>query len=615
VNEFANRKQYILVFFAFVAAILLIRLFYIQVVDGTYKRIANQNGTRNEVIYPARGLIYDRNGELLVGNQTVYDIVVVPRELSTFDTAALAQVLGISADQIVATLRDIKAKAKKIAAFQPTLFYKQISTEAFALLREKWFKLPGFYALPRSVRTYPRSVAGNLIGYISEADSSTIAADMFYTQGSYAGKIGIEQAYELPLRGKRGLNVYVRDVYNRIKNSYADGMHDTVATPGANIVCTIDAGLQEYGERLMANKVGSIVAIEPATGEILSLVSTPGFDPSLFNDVHQLAARGALSTDPMKPLFNRAVMAQYPPGSTFKCLNALVGQQEGVATVGTSYPCSNGYYSGRLHVGCHKHFSPTTLVQSLQVSCNAYHCHLFRSIIDKYDIPQEGFNAWRRHIASFGIGQRLGTDIPNELRGLLPTVATYDRQHGANRWKSLSIVSLAIGQGELGVTPMHMANVAATIANRGFFYTPHVVKEIQGGQPDSRFLTPHATTISPAHFAPVVEGMYMAVNSEFGGTARHVKIADIALCGKTGTAQNPHGQDHSAFICFAPKDNPKIAVAVYIENGGSGAKWAAPTASLMVEQYLKKKVTRKWLEDYVLNGDLIHQQSSVPKEQ
>ncbi|MDR0413896.1 MAG: penicillin-binding protein 2 [Prevotellaceae bacterium] len=613
-NEFANRKVYIIAFFVLAGVVILGRLFYIQVIDSYYKRMADQNVMRYEIQYPARGLIYDRNGKLLVGNQTVYDIVVIPRELAAFDTATLSQVLEISPEQIQATLYAIKSKAKKTAAYQPALFRRHVSTEAFALLQEKWFKFPGFYSQARSIRSYPRRVAGNLIGYIGEVDTTSIAADPFYTQGSYIGKIGVEYSYEKALRGKRGVSIYMRDVYNRVKNSYANGRLDTAALPGDNIVCTIDATLQEYGERLMQNKAGSIVAIEPATGEILTLVSTPNFDPELFIDVHRAAERNALSTDPMKPLFNRAVMAQYPPGSIFKCINALIGLQEGTVSEHTTYSCQGGYSVGRRYVGCHYHFSPTNLPQSLQVSCNTYYCHVFRGIIDKYNDPRKGLNIWRRHIESFGIGRKLNSDIPNELRGILPTTATYDRMHGENRWKSPTIISLAIGQGELGVTPLHMANIAATIANRGFYYTPHIVKSIRGERPDSSFLVPHATTVNSSHFEPVVQGMYLAVNGDFGGTARIARIQGVEVCGKTGTAQNPHGEHHSVFICFAPKDDPRIAVAVYVENGGAGAKWAAPTASLIVEKYLTKNISRTWLESYVMDANLMPHNHAQTKQ-
>ena len=610
-NEFANRKTYITGFFILVFAIIIGRLFYIQVIDGYYKDTAEHNVMRYEILYPARGLIYDRNGALLVSNQTVYDIMVIPRELADFDAYELARVLGMTEEQVHSTLTAIKSKAKKAAAYQPALFRRQVPIEAYALLQEKLFNFPGFYTQARSMRAYPRKLAGNLIGYIGEADTATIAADQFYVQGSYMGKIGIERSYEAALRGKRGVAIFRRDAYNRMLDSYAGGAYDTVAIPGANVVCTIDAELQEYGEKLMQNKLGSIVAIEPSTGEILTLVSSPNFDPEIFIDVYRASERNALALDLNKPMFNRAVMAQYPPGSIFKCINALVALHEGTVSVNTKHSCDGAYYYANKKVSCHRHPSPVNLPQSIGVSCNAYHCYTFRGVIDNpaFGSPQAGFAEWRRHVESFGIGRKLDTDIPNELRGLLPTVATYDRMHGVNRWKSASIVSLAIGQGELGVTPLHMANLAAIIANRGFYYTPHLVKGIQGQRVDKRFTTPHTTTIGFEHFHPVVEGMYLAVHSDYGGTARVARMPDIAICGKTGTAQNPHGDDHSIFICFAPRDEPKIAMAVYVENGGAGATWAAPIASLMVEKYLKKKVSRAWLEDRVVNGNLLPQNS------
>ncbi|MGL5960107.1 MAG: peptidoglycan D,D-transpeptidase FtsI family protein, partial [Bacteroidales bacterium] len=547
-----------IVFFLIASFVLLGRLFYIQIIDGYYKRIANQNGMRYEILYPARGLIYDRHGTLLVGNQTVYDIEVVPREVGTFDTITLARALDLSPAQIALNIATIKAKAKKNAAFQPVLFRRQVSMEAFALLQEKWFKFPGFYVQPRSIREYPRKLAGNLIGYIAEADTGDISKDNFYIQGSYVGKIGIERAYESILRGRRGVSIYMRDVHNRVREPFANGKLDTTAIAGNNLVCTIDVELQEYGEKLMQNKLGSIVAIEPSTGEILALISAPNFDPEAFIDVRRISERTSLSLDPYKPLFNRAVMAQYPPGSIFKTVNALIALQEGVITPYTTCSCNRGYYAGSQRVGCHTHVSPVNLMQSLQMSCNAYYCHSFRAIIDKpaFGSPQAGFDVWRKHVESFGIGSKLESDIPNELRGLLPTHKIYDKMHGANRWKSLSIISLAIGQGELGVTPLHMANLAAIIANRGYYYPPHVIKNIQGRTINKHFTTPRFTSIASSHFEPVVEGMYLAVNGGAGKTAASAYVPYLDVCGKTGTAQNPHGADHSIFICFAPRHNP-----------------------------------------------------------
>ncbi|MGL4363760.1 MAG: penicillin-binding protein 2 [Bacteroidales bacterium] len=614
-NEFASRKRHLIGFLLIASFVLLGRLFYIQIVDSYYKRIAEKNGMRYEVLYPARGLIYDRNGTLLVGNQTVYDIEIVPREVQNFDTLTLAKVLGQTPTQIALTIATLKAKAKKNAAFQPVLFRRQVSVEAFALLQEKWFKFPGFYVHPRSIRQYSRKLAGNLIGYIAEADTSDIAKDNFYIQGSYIGKIGIEKAYESILRGKRGVSIYMRDVHNRVREPFANGSLDTIAIAGNNLVCTIDVELQEYGEKLMQNKLGSIVAIEPSTGEILAMISAPNFDPETFIDVRRAGERNALSIDPHKPLFNRAVMAQYPPGSIFKTVNALVALQEGVITPYTMNSCNRGYYAGNQRVGCHGHFSPVNLMQSLQVSCNSYYCHIFRNIIDKPGLgsPQAGFEMWRKHVESFGIGTKLESDIPNELRGLLPTHTIYDNMHGRNRWKSLSVISLAIGQGELGVTPLHMANLAAIIANRGFYYPPHVIKSIQGETVSNHFTTPRFTSIASSHFEPVIEGMSLAVNGGPGRTAGSAYIPHIEVCGKTGTAQNPHGADHSVFICFAPRHNPKIAVAVYVENSGFGATWAAPTASLIVEKYLKRNISRSWVEERVVNANLLPHNNVVKK--
>jgi penicillin-binding protein 2 len=614
VNKFANKQPIITGFIVIMFIILLMRLFYIQVIDGYYKRMSDQNVLRYELQYPARGLIYDRHHTLLVGNQMVYDIVVIPREVKDFDTIALSRLLNISVGQIDSIISDIKTKAKKTAAYQPNSFCKQVSVQIYAQLQEQWFKFPGFYAQARSVRSYPRVMAGNLIGYIGEADNDNIANDAFYTQGSNVGKIGIERSYEKALRGRRGVSVSMRDVYNRIIESYRGGALDTPAVAGSTLTCTIDADLQEYGEQLMQNKVGSIVAIEPATGEILALISSPNFDPSIFTDIHRAEERTNTMLDPLNPLFNRAVMAQYPPGSVFKLVNALVAQQEGVAGNNTYYSCHGGYFFGNTKIGCHHHFSPLNLVQSIQVSCNAYYCQVFRSLIEnpEYGSTANGLKVWRNHVASFGIGDKLGSDVPNELPGTLPDVQTYDGKYGEGRWKSLTILSLSIGQGELGVTPLHMANLAAIIANKGTYYTPHLVKQMDGNEFPEQFRIPRKTSINAKYFEPMIEGMSLAVKAA-GGTAWVAQIPEIEVCGKTGTAQNPHGDDHSVFICFAPRNQPKIAIAVYVENGTFGATWAAPIASLMIEKYLKREISRPWLEERIFNSNLLPQNAALKK--
>jgi len=427
-----------------------------------------------------------------------------------------------------------------------------------------------------------------------------------YKRGDYVGRTGIEQSYESILKGEKGYNIYLRDVHNKIKSSFADGKYDLEAIPGKSIISSIDAELQNYGERLMANKVGSVVAIEPSTGEILTLVTSPGIDVTKLAFINKYYSE--LVNDPYKPMFNRAVMSPYPPGSVFKLVNGLVALQEGVLDTEIRYPCHMGYKVGR-GVACHAHPSPTDLEQAIMMSCNAYFCYAFRDIMDnpKYPKIADAFNQWKRIVESFGFGKKLGSDLPGEQGGILPTTKTYDKIHGKGRWKSLSIISLAIGQGEIGTTPLHLANLAATIANRGYYYTPHIIK----GSPDTLinidYTKKHHTLVDPVHFEEVIEGMFLAVNSPpgSGATASRVAVPGLDICGKTGTAQNPHGKDHSVFICFAPRNNPKIAVAAYIENGGFGATWAAPIASLIVEMYMKRKVERTDMEAMILNGNTI----------
>ena len=459
------------------------------------------------------------------------------------------------------------------------------------------------------MRQYPFNAGGNLLGYISEVDANYIKEHPEYKSGDYVGKTGMEEAYEPQLRGEKGYNIYLRDAHNRIKEHYKDGEYDKTAVAGTDVTTTIDGTLQAYGEQLMRGKVGSLVAIEPATGEILTMVSSPGIDVNQLSDISKYYKD--IVTDPYKPMFNRAVMSPQPPGSVFKLVNGLIGLQEGVLTPETLYGCHRGYVVGNLRVGCHGHPSPINMYQSIMMSCNAYYCYVFRSILDnpKYDSVQEGFEHWKAYTESFGFGTKLGTDIPGEKAGTMPTVERYDRLHGKGRWRSISIISLSIGQGEIGCTPMHLANLAATIANRGWFYTPHLQKDTPACPIDDRFKERHYTMVDTAHFEEVVKGMELAINYTGGGaTATVARIPGIIACGKTGTAQNPHGDDHSVFITFAPKDDPKIAVVAYVENGGFGATWAAPIASLLVEKYLKGEISpeRKALEKRVFDGNLMH---------
>lgn len=597
-----DKRNIIIGIIVLVFAVIVAQLFHLQVVERSYKMSATNNVLRYITQYPARGLVYDRNKELLVFNQAAYDLMVIPRQVKHFDTLEFCTTLKISIQQLKNGLRD----ARKHSSFRPTIFLKQLSAETYAVLQEKLFRFPGFYVQSRTLRSYPRSIAAHLLGYVGEVDDRIIAGDSYYRMGDYIGVSGLERSYEEELRGRKGVNVYLVDVHNNIKDSYAEGRFDTLAVLGKNIMTTLDAGLQEYGEQLMRNKLGSVVAIEPATGEVLAMITSPTYDPNLLVGRPRTSNFHYLETDTLKPLFNRSLMAMYPPGSTFKIVNALIGLQEGVVSPQTRYSCDGGYRIGR-GVACRHHISPTDLIQSIQVSCNTYYCHVFRSILDKPSLGgvEAGFTVWKNHVESFGFGKKLNIDQPNELAGIVPSINFYDRYFRKGGWSSLTVLSLAIGQGELGTTPLQMANMTAAIANRGFYYTPHLVKGIGADTIiDRRFALQHFTTVDSTWFPFVVEGMEKAANAE-GGTARAAAIPGIIVCGKTGTSQNPHGKDHSVFVAFAPKDNPQIAIAVYVENAGFGSTWAAPIASLMIEKYLTGEVKRKWVEDRILNAVLL----------
>jgi penicillin-binding protein 2 len=600
-----KKKNILITGVVVVAVVMVLQLFNLQILDEQYKITASNNAFRYDIRYPARGLVLDRNGKILVGNETAYDIMITPYEVKELDTLDLCNIFDLNIDDVRKTLQDYRKNRRKIG-YQSIPFVKQISSQQYSIFLEKSYKFPGFSAVSRTIRSYPFNAGANLLGYISEVDTAFMRKNPSYKRGDYVGRTGIEQSYESILKGEKGYNIYLRDVHNKIKSSFADGKYDLEAIPGKSIISSIDAELQNYGERLMANKVGSVVAIEPSTGEILTLVTSPGIDVTKLAFINKFYSE--LVNDPYKPMFNRAVMSPYPPGSVFKLVNGLVALQEGVLDTEIRYPCHMGYKVGR-GVACHAHPSPTDLEQAIMMSCNAYFCYAFRDIMDnpKYPKIADAFNQWKRIVESFGFGKKLGSDLPGEQGGILPTTKTYDKIHGKGRWKSLSIISLAIGQGEIGTTPLHLANLAATIANRGYYYTPHIIK----GSPDTLinidYTKKHHTLVDPVHFEEVIEGMFLAVNSPpgSGATASRVAVPGLDICGKTGTAQNPHGKDHSVFICFAPRNNPKIAVAAYIENGGFGATWAAPIASLIVEMYMKRKVERTDMEAMILNGNTI----------
>ena len=605
-----DRKNKILIGLGVVAAILLVKLFSIQILDQQYKIDASNNSMVYDIIYPTRGVIYDRNGEILVGNKIAYDILVTPREVHSFDTLALANALNISVDFIRERMAEYKKNSRRIG-FQSVTMLKQVPSETYIRFAEIQYKFPGFKGHVRSIRDYPINAGGNLLGYVSEVDADYIRNhEGQYRSGDYAGKTGIEAAREEDLRGEKGYKIYIRDSHNQIKTAYQNGEMDKEAVAGRNITTTIDARLQQYGQELMQNKVGSVVAIEPKTGEILAMVSSPGIDVEMLSDIGQYYNQ--ISNDPYKPMFNRTVQASYPPGSVFKLINGLIGLEEGVLTPDRQYPCNHGYaYTTNRKLGCHGHRSPLNMEEAIMMSCNGYFCYVLKSVLEnkKYSNVPEAFDAWREYVTSFGLGEKLGSDFPSELGGNVPTSAYYSKVYGRNGWRFSTIVSLSIGQGEIGVTPLQIANLCATVANRGWYITPHIVKDSEGIEIDPVYHERKYTKVDTNEFKKVIQGMWRAVNEPAGagGTAYAAAVPGLDLCGKTGTAQNPHGADNSVFICFAPKDDPQIAIAAYIENAGFGATWACPLASLMVEQYLTGGIRpeRKYVEDRILNANLM----------
>ncbi len=603
-----NRHIPLLLGLAAAALLLLGKIFSLQMVDSRYKEDANRNSTVYETIYPTRGIIYDRNGRILVGNKVASDIMVSPREVTAFDTVALAKVLDVSPEFIREKLQDYRRRRSSIG-FQAVTMMRMIPAETYLRFDEVKYRFPGFKGQVRSIRDYPVNAGGNLLGYVSEVNKNYMDKHPGeYARGDYAGMTGIEAAREKDLRGEKGYHIYLRNSRNQIEQPYKDGADDKEAVPGLNIVTTIDATLQQYGQELMKNKVGSIVAIEPSTGEILSLISSPGIDVSQLADIGKWW--GEISSNPYKPMYNRAVQASYPPGSVFKLVNGLIGMQEGVLRPEMLYPCSRGYHFGAGHkLGCHAHKSPINMEESIMMSCNAYYCYVLKNILDnrKYGSVAEGLDAWHEYVESFGFGRKLGSDFPAELSGSIPTSRTYNRAYGKGRWNSTTVISISIGQGEILATPMHLANLCATIANRGHYFIPHIVKASEGVSIDHRFYERQYTKVDTVHFPKIISGMWKAVNAApgMGGTAWVAHVDSLNICGKTGTAQNPRGADNSVFICFAPMNNPKIAIAAYVENGGFGAAYAAPIASLMVEKYLKGSVSRPELEKKMKESNLM----------
>ncbi len=600
-DDYLENRKYIFVSIVILISIIFIsKLFAIQVMDSTYKLSAENNVFRHVPQYPARGLIFDRNGELLVYNKPAYDLIAIPKNLGEFDTTDLCNILHVKKEILI----DKIDEAWRFSKHKPSVIVSQINSMDYAILQEKMYKFDGFYIQVRSTRAYLQPIAAHLLGYTGEVDSYVIENNPYYSMGDYIGISGIEKSYEKELRGKKGINIFLVDVHNRIKGNYKNGKLDSAAVVGANLTITLDYELQAFAEQLMVNKKGGIVAIEPATGEILVLSSSPTYDPNILTK-NRSRNFAALKNNRNKPLFNRALRSTNPPGSTFKMVNALIGLEEGVITESSVFVSNYGYRVGnhivKDHIGGAINFST-----SIQHSSNAYYCHVFQRIIDDKKFPEVSFayDNWRKHVQSFGLGIKLEVDLLGEKKGIIYQSDHYNKFYGKNRWKSGTLISMAIGQGELGFTPLQIANMTATIANKGYYITPHIIRKISGQSSiDEKYKTKHYTQINPKYYDPVIDAMELVVRS---GTATSAFLPNIAICGKTGTAQNPHGKDHSIFVAFAPKDNPKIAVAVYVENAGYGSTWAAPIASLLIERYLTDTISRPFVEQRMINADLIN---------
>ena len=588
-------------------SLLVIRIFYLQVVDDTLKLKSENNAIKKKYEYPERGYIYDRKGKLLVANQASYDIMVIPREVKKTDTLEFCQLLNITKEDFIKKI----AKAKIYSPRLPSVFLSQLNKSEFAAFQEKIRKYEGFYFQKRSLRDYEVAFGANIFGFITQVNERLVAKNPYYNSGDLIGQQGVEQSYEELLRGVKGVKYIQKDKYNREIGSYKDGKYDTIAVQGEDINLTIDAELQKYGEELMTNKRGGIVAIEPSSGELLALVTAPSYDPGILVGRQRSKNYTELYRDSIaKPLFDRALLAEYAPGSPFKILTGLVALQEGVIDENSTVMCNHGFsYARGRFMRCHCSGGALQLHRAIYQSCNSYFATAFMRNINKYAKPAQGVDIWSNHLKSFGLGQFMGYDLPTGKRGKIPTSQTYKKMYPNGGWRSTAIVSNAIGQGEVVMTPIQLANMMATIANEGYYYTPHIIKKIEEHKIDKKFTTKHVTTVDKKYFKPIISGLFDVYNS---GTARALRVEGIDICGKTGTAENfariggvkVKLEDHSIFVAFAPKDNPKIAIAVMVENGGYGATIAGPIASLMIEKYLRQKITRVDLEKRMLATSL-----------
>ncbi|WP_018336342.1 MULTISPECIES: penicillin-binding protein 2 [Butyricimonas] len=600
-NKFGYRKEIISGIIITVCAIYILRLFYYQVIDDTYKIMGDNNSQRTETLYPARGLIYDRNGKLLVDNQAAYDLLIIPDQVKKFDTLELISILDISKEYLEKGIQ----KCRSYARYKPSILISQITGDKYAILQEKLYRYPGFYTQTRTLRKYNVNHSADVFGYISEVSQEQITKNPYYAPGDYVGMSGLERTYEEHLRGTKGKQIVLVDNKNRKQGSFADGEYDEEAIVGENLHTTLDIDLQEYAYQLMRNKKGGIVAIEPSTGEILVKMSSPGYDPQLMVGLERGKNYSKLLNDPLNPLFDRTTMAQYPPGSIFKTVQALIGLQTKAITPHTQATCNGGaYIVGGRFMKCHHHSSPVDLVASIENSCNPYYVNVFKRVLElpEYGSVRNAYNEWRNYVTSFGFGSKICPDFSNEVSGEIYTQEKYDKVFKTQKWYASYIISLSIGQGELLITPIQMANLAAVLANRGYYITPHIVRPLNDSLAGR--IEKHQIPIDRKYYEPIVEGMQMVIK---GGTGRRAQVDSITMAGKTGTVQNPHGDDHSVFIAFAPVENPKIALIVYVENGVWGSRYAAPIAGLMIEKYLKGKISdkKKPLEKEMFEANLI----------
>lgn len=594
-----NRSRLLPIGVLAILVVFVLRLINIQLIDTRYTLDAANNAQRIEKIYAPRGLMRDRDSNVLATNQIAYDVEVIASRLTNLDTLALARVLGEPIGSIRAQLK----KALVQGRYRPFAIIRGLTIQDYASIQEQIAMFEGVQLRKRSFRKYPLAIGGNVMGYVGEVNDYLMNRYPEYDLGDYLGISGIEASYERELRGVSGKRYITVDNRNRDVGPFAEGRYDEQPVMGAELQLTIDSKLQELAEKLMRGKRGSIVAIEPSTGEILALVSSPTYDPNALVGRYRSRNYTILYRDSInKPLYDRAILAEYPPGSPFKILNALIALQEGVVKNETQYTCAGGFNFGALHVGCHCRAGTLDLRGSIAKSCNNYHCQIFKRVLDKYPTASQGIDAWSAHVKSFGLGDFLGVDLPTGRKGFVPSGAFYNKVYRTDRWKSPTVISLAIGQGELLVTPIQLANMTAAVANRGWWIRPHIVRNINGKpNPNQEYSVVHRTTINPAHFEVIIAGMNDVFES---GTARSSRLEGLGMAGKTGTAQNPHGQDHSIFTSFAPLDKPKIALAIIVENGYWGSRWAAPIASLLMESYLNDTITRPEMYQRMVDGSL-----------